>query len=241
MLISDLHSCDFGQRQKVLVDKIKEHHPDALLYAGDIADDHLPHDNTVILLEELYQDYPGFYVSGNHEFWSGEVEQIKDYFQSFEVKVLEGDSALLKVNEQKIIICGIDDPEIGESEFLKQLEQSSAQSDIELLSVLLAHRPERINQYLEYDFDLILSGHAHGGQWRIPGIINGLYAPNQGFFPPYAGGIYQHGETWHIVSRGLAKESTRIPRIFNRPELVIIRLVPYESGKNYPVIGLPWD
>lgn len=70
---------------------------------------------------------------------------------------------------------------------------------------------------------MILSGHAHGGQWIIPGILNGFYAPNQGFFPEYAGGLYKFDKKIFIVSRGLAKWSTSIiPRIFNPPELVII-------------------
>jgi predicted MPP superfamily phosphohydrolase len=96
--------------------------------------------------------------------------------------------------------------------------------DLSLYSILLAHRPEHIDQYLNYGFDLVLSGHSHGGQWRIPFILNGLYAPDQGFFPKYAGGKYEHGSTIHIVGRGLSKNSTRIPRIFNPPELVIIEL-----------------
>ena len=83
-----------------------------------------------------------------------------------------------------------------------------------------------IDMYLQYEFDLILSGHAHGGQWRIPRILNGFLAPNQGFFPKYAGGKYDFNHTTFIVSRGLAKESTRIPRIFNPPELVIVDILP---------------
>lgn len=76
--------------------------------------------------------------------------------------------------------------------------------------------------YQKYPFDLVLSGHAHGGQWRIPYLLNGLFAPNQGFFPKYAGGYYQLGQLDFIVSRGLARESTRLPRLYNRPELVIV-------------------
>jgi predicted MPP superfamily phosphohydrolase len=98
-----------------------------------------------------------------------------------------------------------------------------------LLTVLLAHRPEYIDSYLDYDFDLILSGHAHGGQWRIPLLINGLYAPNQGWFPKYAGGRYELGNSTFIVSRGLAKESVRVPRIFNPPELVVIDITAFEE------------
>jgi len=96
----------------------------------------------------------------------------------------------------------------------------------EQFTLLLSHRPERIEDYLGYPFDLILSGHAHGGQWRLPGIVNGLYAPNQGLFPKYAGGRYDFEDTAFLVSRGLARESTKIPRVFNRPELVVVDLIP---------------
>lgn len=91
-------------------------------------------------------------------------------------------------------------------------------------AVLLAHRPELFSTYCTGDFDLVLAGHAHGGQWRIPGLLNGLYAPNQGLFPKLAGGLYQDGSTTMIVSRGLARESTPVPRFYNPPELVIIDL-----------------
>ena len=96
-------------------------------------------------------------------------------------------------------------------------------------TILLAHRPERIGAYRQYPFDLVVSGHAHGGQWRIPGLLNGLYAPNQGLFPQYAGGCYDEDGMAFVVSRGLARESTRIPRLFNPPELVVVDLVPEES------------
>lgn len=109
---------------------------------------------------------------------------------------------------------------------LSQVSDAYEKADKLFFTLLLAHRPEYIDHYLDYNFDLILSGHAHGGQWRLPGIINGLYAPNQGLFPKYAGGQYNINGTVFIVSRGLSRESTRIPRIFNRPELVIIDIVP---------------
>ncbi|MBQ4118259.1 MAG: metallophosphoesterase, partial [Oscillospiraceae bacterium] len=95
----------------------------------------------------------------------------------------------------------------------------------ESFNVLLVHRPEYIEQYAKLGFDLVLCGHAHGGQWRIPGVLNGIYAPGQGVFPKYAGGIYEVNGTTLVVSRGLAKESTPIPRVFNRPELVIIDII----------------
>lgn len=98
--------------------------------------------------------------------------------------------------------------------------------DKKQFNLLLAHRPENAEKYFEYDFDAVLSGHSHGGQFRIPFIMNGFYAPNQGFLPELAGGMYDFGGRKLVVSRGLARESTRIPRIFNRPELVLVNLMP---------------
>ena len=83
-----------------------------------------------------------------------------------------------------------------------------------------------VEAYRGRGFDLILAGHAHGGQWRLPGVVNGLLAPDQGLFPPYAGWRYELEGGTLIVSRGLARESTRVPRVFNRPELVIIDVTP---------------
>ena len=93
-------------------------------------------------------------------------------------------------------------------------------------TLLVSHRPERIEDYAKYPFDLVLAGHAHGGQWCLPFLINGVYAPNQGVFPKYAGGMYARGDMHMIVSRGLARESTRIPRFYNRPELVVVDILP---------------
>lgn len=91
-------------------------------------------------------------------------------------------------------------------------------------TILLSHRPEYFETYAKYPFDLVLCGHAHSGQWRIPFLLNGLYAPHQEIFPKYAGGLYEAENMRMIVSRGLARKTTYIPRIFNRPELVIIDL-----------------
>jgi predicted MPP superfamily phosphohydrolase len=140
------------------------------------------------------------------------------------VNVLQGDCRSIGVNGNTITFCGVDDPDsdVYESHLKRVCDQITEEG----FHVLLAHRPERIEEYLECPFDLILSGHAHGGQWRLPGIINGLYAPHQGLFPKYAGGRYDFEDAVFVVSRGLARESTKIPRMFNRPELVVTHLVP---------------
>lgn len=108
----------------------------------------------------------------------------------------------------------------------EQLEAVTAALDGEHCSILMTHRPERTEDYAGRGFELVLAGHAHGGQWRLPGLLNGLFAPDQGLFPTYAGGRYALGDTTLLVSRGLARESTRLPRFYNRPELVMVELRP---------------
>ena len=225
-VLADLHSCRYGEEQRDLLDLVEglNPQPDAVLLAGDIVDDELPEDNAWTTIEALSAAYPCFYVTGNHEWRGGEAERICDQMETYGVTVLRGEAVELTTGSgQSLQICGIDDPEAGAE---GQLSQAGSQVEPETFSVLLAHRPERIEAYLEYPFDLVVSGHAHGGQWRIPGILNGLIAPNQGLFPQYAGGRYDFEDAALIVSRGLARESTRIPRIFNRPELVVIDLTP---------------
>ncbi|MEG0630126.1 MAG: metallophosphoesterase [Christensenellaceae bacterium] len=229
-LITDLHSCDYGEHQNKLLSIIFNQKPDIILLGGDIVDDKLPQEKAKEFLSAVSEKYPCFYVSGNHEYWSNDISGIKKMIEGYGISILEGDNISFEINGQNITIYGIDDPDIGENEFEKQLKRCANKINEENLSILLTHRPERIDSYLPYGFDLILSGHAHGGQWRIPGIMNGLIAPNQGWFPKYAGGIYEFDHTQMIVSRGLAKESTQVPRIFNRPEVVIINIKPQNNS-----------
>lgn len=225
-LVADLHSCHYGDVQTELLDCIDAQQPDIILLGGDIVDDKLPYEYAVVVLKALAEKYPCYYVSGNHEYWSGKIDEIKQMILGYDITILEGQSEAVSINGQPLTICGVDDAEIGEENFKKQIIRAESQTDPDLFTIFLAHRPEYIDTYLQYEFDLILSGHAHGGQWRIPGILNGLLAPNQGFFPKYAGGKYDFKHETFIVSRGLAKESTRIFRIFNPPELVIVDIVP---------------
>lgn len=228
-VITDLHSCRYGSGQSELLTAVDVQEPDAVFFVGDIFDDDLPRANAEKVIYALAQRYPCYYVSGNHEYWSKEVDELKTIIRDAGVTVLEGNSTRLEINGQKIDLCGVDDPTyIGIQAVEKQLETAyeemmeAGQGESDLPVILLAHRPELIGNYLPYGYDLVLSGHAHGGQWRIPRLLNGLIAPDQGLFPPYAGGRYEFGDTVMIVSRGLARESTRVPRVFNPPELVIV-------------------
>ena len=224
--VADLHSCYYGERQMELLDCIDEQQPDIIMLGGDIVDDRLPNENAVAVLKSLAEKYPCYYVSGNHEFWSGKIEEIKEMILGYGIIVLEGQSEAVTINGQPLTICGVDDAEIGKVNFKQQIIRAKSQIDPALFTIFMSHRPEYIDTYVQYEFDLILSGHAHGGQWRIPGILNGILAPNQGLFPKYAGGKYDFKQQTFIVSRGLARESTRIVRVFNPPELVIVDIVP---------------
>ncbi len=232
-LITDLHSCGYGEDEKKLISAIDSQMPDLVLLGGDICDDVIPDDNAEMFLKGIAGRYPCFYVTGNHEYWSGRVESILELFSAYGVSVLDGSFEEIKINGQTITVCGITDPDAtiytgGSPDTRAQLDAifESDPHDKDNCTLLLSHRPELIGMYLQYDFDLILAGHTHGGQWRIPGIINGLFAPDQGWFPRYAGGMYVIGDKVMVVSRGLAKESTKVPRIFNRPELVIVTISP---------------
>lgn len=229
-LITDLHSDRYGKNQSTLIEAVQKQNPDIVLLGGDIFDDNGTYDNAEITIRQLAEQYPCYYVTGNHEYWSRDAANILNIVKSCGITVLSGTCDTIEINGHKLNICGVDDPDVTEyleegvstEEQLESVKQAALEAGSENYTILLSHRPELFETYQSYSFDLVLSGHAHGGQWRIPGLLNGLYAPNQGLFPEYAGGRYDYENGTMIVSRGLARESTPIPRIFNRPELVIV-------------------
>ncbi|GMO63250.1 MAG: metallophosphoesterase [Treponemataceae bacterium] len=235
VLITDLHSTIFGENQSTLVGKVLEQEPDLVLLAGDIYDDKTPHDGTRLLLSGLQpfaaqNAFQIFYVPGNHEYATREHQALFAELQTFGVTVLQDSFVERTVNGRRLVIAGIDDPirkklvdKMYDQDALAKKVFSPLAEKTDSYKILIAHRPEKVKLYRQLPFDLIVSGHAHGGQVIIPHILNGLYAPHQGFFPKYAGGLYKHSETLtHIVSRGLCVN--RVPRIGNPPELVVITL-----------------
>jgi predicted MPP superfamily phosphohydrolase len=237
ILITDLHSTVHGANQEPLIQAVRERKPDLIFLAGDIIDDKAPVQGARLLLAGIKGLAPVYYVSGNHEYWSPDVPAVWAELRSFGVRILSDEYERLTIRGSALIIAGVEDPDkalaaprydpdkaMGEA--FAGLEAEGPQA----YKILLAHRPERIARYKQYPFDLVVSGHTHGGQVRIPFLLNGLYAPNQGLFPRYAGGLYTHTDTrkpplFHIISRGLSI-NPRLPRIFNPPELVHIRIIP---------------
>ncbi len=226
-LLTDLHNSKFGRSQNAIIRKIDAQKPDLVLLSGDITEDYKDNKNAYELVTKLAEQYPCYYVSGNHECRSGNLKKIKQKIKECGAVVLEGNGKTINIDGQKINICGVDDYFIGKQRFIEQLDNSVSDINIENYTILISHRPDLEEIYKYYNFDLILSGHQHGGQWRIPYIFdNGLVAPNGGFLPKYTTGKRTIGNSQQIVSRGLAKLTPPLSRVFNSPEVIIIDIEP---------------
>lgn len=224
--ISDLHNKNYYGR---LSRKIEEIKPDIIVITGDLIDRrNTKIDPALELINQITMIAPVYYVSGNHEQLSGKYDILKEELKRLNVRIIDNSYIVLHQNGSRIGLMGIADPAIQQSEDTYLWASSSyyvENSLSELLenidtrfNILLSHRPEHFHTYTKMGIDLVFSGHAHGGQIRIP-FIGGLIAPNQGLFPKYTEGIHSHGSTSMIVSRGLGNSIFPL-RIFNRPELV---------------------
>lgn len=234
---SDIHAGDYGEGQRRLISAIHREAPDLLLIPGDLFDRRRDYRRVETLLRGLEGKYPAYYVTGNHEYCNSARTLARNMaiLKDHGVRRLSGEMEPVTVRGQTFNLCGVDDPcaarrfsdpgERGRKSFYRQLSRLAEQSKNGNYTVLLSHRPEQFPLYAACGFDLALCGHAHGGQWRIPGLLNGLYAPDQGLFPKYAGGEYRRRDTVMIVSRGLARDNTRVPRFYDPPELVIVDLI----------------
>lgn len=227
VLVSDLHSKIYGKNQSKIKRKIEAQSPDIIALTGDIVDDRVPIEGAKLFFEAIKDISPIYYVTGNHEVASGEVNEIKELVRSYGVNVMENSMEKVNIKGVNLIIAGVDDPNIvwyekSNSNWYEKVYNSfSNLRDMEEYKILLSHRPEKVDFYNTLPFDMVLSGHSHGGQVRIPFLLNGLYTPQQGFFPKYAGGMYKFENYTLIVSRGVYF-SFLLPRIFNPPEIVVI-------------------
>jgi predicted MPP superfamily phosphohydrolase len=229
--LSDLHSKFFGDNQQDLISKVRAESPDIIVITGDMVNSKDYIMQTYLkLINGIKGLAPIYWVTGNHEIRSEELGSMEYKLKSKGVKILSDENDVIEREGYRITILGVDDPLLHEflnddedgiiisKELEKALEGSSSQD----FKILLSHRPELISYYSKYNMDLIFSGHAHGGQIRLP-FIGGLYAPNQGFFPKYTSGKYQEGNSTMVVSRGLG--NSVIPqRLFNRPEIVVVEV-----------------
>lgn len=220
--VSDLHNTEFGEGNAKLFSLLREAGPDIIVVTGDLIDSrHTDVDAAVRFIEGACEIAPVYYVTGNHESRL-DFDSIAPRLSEAGAVLLRNEAAYIERDGERIMLAGIDDPAFVRTggDALERAGQELAQlPEPEEFTVLLAHRPDLIATYAWYGPALVLSGHAHGGQVRLP-LIGALYAPGQGFFPDYTAGLYEVGDTQMIVSRGLG--NSLIPlRFNNRPELVL--------------------
>lgn len=227
-IVSDLHSCRYGEGQKELVKAVLDAKPDALLLVGDIFDDRLGDDNSKEFISQMLPHMPCLYVTGNHEYWSDHLDANLRWLWKSGVITLAGDCKTLTLKGIDVDFCGVDDPtSIYDEGWVEELARAHSQTERSHLRILLSHRPEYDWAFEAYDFDVVVSGHLHGGQWRIPLVNIGIFGPEgERFLPRFANGLYPFENGGVLaLSRGLARESTPLPRFFNHPELMIVELL----------------
>lgn len=226
--ISDLHNAEFGDGNQRLLDMLREAEPDMIAITGDLIDSRKT--NIAVALafaEEAVRIAPCYYVSGNHEARVPEYRELKAGLEAAGVTVLDDARVEIEISGKSITIIGVNDPSfladyLTSDAAVMDRKLSVLSSEDASFTILFSHRPELFDTYAAHDMDLVLTGHAHGGQFRLP-LIGGLIAPNQGLFPKYDDGLYSEGNTNMIVSRGLG--NSIIPfRFNNRPEVVLIEL-----------------
>lgn len=224
VFVSDLHNSFYGGTdQSKLIDAIHDAGPDIVLFGGDVIDQYGRTEYSLRVIEEMVKEYPCFYTAGNHELERDDCDEFFADVKALGVNFVAGDYSELDIRGQSVRVYGVYD-----ANYRSQLRDCFATLDDSCYNILLAHQPEQYEMLLDSGdtkFDLILSGHAHGGQWRIPLILEqGVYAPDQGLFPDHTNGRFDYDGSVQIVSRGLARPMRMIfiPRILNRPELSII-------------------
>ncbi len=214
--ISDLHGAEFGQDNEKLLALLRDADPDIIAITGDLMDQRMTDTDAVLNFAAGAATIAScYYITGNHEVRlpAAVYRELMDGLKDIGVTVLEDEAVLLERSDQYITLVG---HAWGPVDQLDGISEDSG------FRILLSHPPEDIQAYADAGYDLVLSGHAHGGQFRLP-IIGGVYAPGQGFFPEYDSGLYAVDYTAMVVSRGLGNSSIPL-RINNRPEVILVVL-----------------
>ena len=217
--ISDLHNAKFGKNNQKLVDRIRECEPDMIVLTGDLVDsNHTNVDLAVQFVDEIVKICPVYYVTGNHEYWleKSEYDELMSGLAGAGVVILDNQVVEISRGDAKFRLVGLDDRSLSDGTLGTLL------NDEREFTVVLAHEPQYLARYAGTGVDLVLSGHAHGGQFRLP-FVGGIVAPDQGFLPEYTAGEYYMNGTEMIVSRGLGNSVIPV-RLFNYPDIVCVEL-----------------
>lgn len=229
--VSDLHNAEFGENNSMLIEFLAQTDPDIIVLTGDLIDSrHTDIEIALDFAQQAIKIAPVYYVSGNHEARVREYADLKMGLVDAGVIVLENQQVQIAQEGERITLLGLDDPSFredylfGDAESVTWQAITDLQNEFDGYTVLLSHRPELFDLYVETGMDLVFSGHTHGGQFRLP-FVGGLVAPNQGFFPEYDAGQFAEDNTTMIVSRGVGNSIIPI-RFNNRPEIVVAVLNP---------------
>ncbi|MBR2896032.1 MAG: metallophosphoesterase [Oscillospiraceae bacterium] len=227
--ISDLHNTEIADENEELLAVLRDEKPDMIAITGDIIDSrNTDIEIALMFAKEAAKIAPCYYVSGNHEARVSEYRDLKSGLEAAGVVVLEDKRLLIDRDGESIAMIGVNDPSFdtnylfGDAAAVIRTKLSELIAENDVFTLLLSHRPELYDVYADYGIDLALSGHAHGGQVRLP-FVGGLIAPNQGLFPKYDAGLYVERATNMIVSRGIGNSLFPF-RVNNRPEVILIEL-----------------
>ena len=223
--ISDLHNTEMGKNNKKLLDMLQAAEPDVIAITGDMIDSR--NTNVAVALDfakAAMEIAPCYFVTGNHEARVPEYEDLKSGLEALGVVVLSDAAVMLEKDNQAIMLLGVDDPQ-----FHSEGKSPAMDANLQKLlngtshyTVLLSHRPELFAIYAKHKVDVVLTGHAHGGQFRLP-FVGGVIAPGQGFFPEYDTGLYTKDHTNMLVSRGIGNSIIPV-RFNNPPEILVVEL-----------------
>ncbi len=231
--VSDLHNAEFGENNEVLIDLLQGTEPDLIVLTGDLVDsNHTDLAVSLAFAQQAVSIAPTYYVPGNHEARIPSYDQLREDLIRAGVVVLENEAVLLERDGASIHLIGVQDPSFFADPDHEESAMAAILTDLVpedgSYTVLLSHRPELFDTYVASGVDLVLAGHAHGGQVRLP-FLGGVVAPGQGLFPAYDAGLYTEGDTNMVVSRGIG--NSIIPfRVNNRPELVLVTLMPPDDS-----------
>lgn len=215
--ISDFHCKEFGDKESKLIEAIKNEKPDLIVITGDSIDDKHPIDNYRYLLEGIYKIAPVYYVTGNHEYdKSAPYEEMLELHKKYRIKSLNDTNAIIARNGDAIMLSGMDYLPI-----LKGHNLNIDYANASIFNMLLFHGTDRFDGIAPYHYDLVLSGHSHGGIIRLP-FIGGLITNEGELFPKYDSGVYTSGISTMISSSGLGDAA--LPRFHNPRELISITL-----------------
>lgn len=231
--LSDLHSKPF----KKVLQKLDEIKPDIIAITGDFINDKGRNREKMMRFgKELLDRAPVFYITGNHERRLEYFDTLMDELKALGFTILLNDTAQISIGSSTITFLGLDENQADFKDYkarkngtFKYKDMSPYFKELDKYTgykVVLSHFPENFemveeNNYSQYDFDLQLSGHAHGGQFILP-IIGPVFSPGQGLFPKYARGAFGERPKM-IVSRGLGNAEFPL-RLFNHPEINVIYL-----------------